>query len=174
MPGALLHEIEVVSVETNMAAAHLLDGIRVVRVDLLAERLRHFTPLEVLNSLFSTDELLTQASAGDRCALLSYRQERGTNGLTSSKTASFAHLTMDDDALRGVIAAARKLGVDSIWCDGWCMHARCAAPHLPDSDQSVIHALHTVRYTLYCQMGRSHILEVEVYCSLGQATEGTQ
>lgn len=118
MPKALLSQVELTTF--GSVAAQLPGDIRIVHVADLVERLRKCTPLEVLNVLFNTDELLSQPVAGCRCALLSYRQERGTNGLSSAEASAYAHVTLDGDAFRGVIAAAIKLGADSLWCDAWC------------------------------------------------------
>jgi hypothetical protein len=121
MPKPLaVQEVAMVSFGTTMAPARLLDGVRVVRVADLATQLRKSTPVEVLNKLFTTDELLSEALAGGKVALLSYRQERGTNNVSSSDAAAYAHLTLDGDAFRGLIASAKRLGVDSLWADAWC------------------------------------------------------
>ena len=117
---ALLDPAEI-EFETHSPAAVLSTALDVVRVADLVDRLRAQTPLQVLNELFSkTSELLRRGEAGQRVALVSYRQERGTGPSASSDAAAYAHLTLDDTALRGVVAAAERLRVDALWCDAWC------------------------------------------------------
>eukprot|EP00325_Prymnesiales_sp_UTEX-LB-985_P033785 CAMPEP_0174738800 /NCGR_PEP_ID=MMETSP1094-20130205/70539_1 /TAXON_ID=156173 /ORGANISM="Chrysochromulina brevifilum, Strain UTEX LB 985" /LENGTH=159 /DNA_ID=CAMNT_0015942283 /DNA_START=428 /DNA_END=904 /DNA_ORIENTATION=- len=82
--------------------------------------------LELLNTLANTNDLLSPVdSTGVRCALVSYRQEMRPVGFQAVAHsgpcgAAYDHLTLDGHALRGVVDAARLLGVDALWLDCWC------------------------------------------------------
>jgi hypothetical protein len=93
--------------------------MRVVRLEPLEERLQDATSKLVLEELANTDNLLQPLAADAKYALVSYRQE----------TSSVDALTLDGDALHGIIEAAKKLGCHAVWLDKWCYRFSGAYNH---------------------------------------------
>ena len=99
--------------------------IRVVRVATLELLLEQAKPAAVLQQLASTDTHLTPiAAASEGIALISYRQERrtpssefGCKGVVVDDCDAF---TIDGNALRDIVAQARRLAVSAIWMDVFC------------------------------------------------------
>ena len=111
-------ELEAIEAPPTPARENAVMSFRVVKISTLEERLRTTSELEVLNLLTTTEELSEMVSGLSaskvRCALISYRQERGGGG-------EYDHLTLDGAALRGAISAAKgELGAEALWLDAWC------------------------------------------------------
>eukprot|EP00966_Prymnesium_polylepis_P179862 4164406-Prymnesium_polylepis.1 len=90
----------------------LLSGssdVRVIHLSTIEERLAAQPVEKVLHELADTDSLLSIPTAKTRCALVSYRQERGCGDPS---------LTLDGHALLGVLATAKRAGMDFVWIDG--------------------------------------------------------
>ena len=107
--------------------------LQVVSVEKLEGMLHHMPAHEVLAELCEeqTCDCVSSVSLTDaRCALVSYRQERGalassSRGFTSSVARSvmeeqFERFTLDGEALHSVVAAAKELQVEFVWLDAWC------------------------------------------------------
>ena len=123
-------------------------SLKVVLVDDLHEQLHacHVTPLDLLQRLSDSKEFIKEVDTSlVSCALVSYRQEPHVckkhgvccANVSSAQQASderFDGLTMDGDALLGVIEAARRLDVKGVWCDKWCYRAEGAYDHRAFTD----------------------------------------
>jgi hypothetical protein len=99
--------------------------LRVVLVALLEARLKSESEYSVLSTLAHKDSLLTTTvrTSEVRCALVSYKQEKGTDmpgKRIQGVDGTFDAFTLDGSALRGIVAAARSLGAEAVWLDAWC------------------------------------------------------
>ena len=121
----------------------LVDDLRDALLELqqggTAEIYRHgvdrLNSVELLKVLANTSEYIKEVNTSDTpCALVSYRQERHT-----SESDAFEELTMDGDALIGVLSAAQRLGVKGLWCDAWCYRSTGEYNH-----DEFINTLHNV------------------------------
>ena len=80
--------------------------------------------LAVLTSLAKGEDMLTTVDTAEvSCALVSYRQEGPT---TKSE---FDAVTLDGQALRGIVGAARRLQCDAVWLDAWCYRSRAGGEY---------------------------------------------
>mmetsp|Transcript_38088 Transcript_38088/g.99917 ORF Transcript_38088/g.99917 Transcript_38088/m.99917 type:complete len:599 (+) Transcript_38088:61-1857(+) len=104
--------------------------VHVVLVSALESRLASSTPEMLLRELAGSNALLSRPTKGTRCALISYRQERGlmsgaqhpasAAGKSRVSHAELSSLTLDGQALLGAVTAARNAGLDAVWLDAWC------------------------------------------------------
>ena len=103
----------------NLSRPYVSYSIRCVRLDALRERLRTSTEKQVLSLLSRKDNplLATVLTAAVKCVFVSYRQEIGTQDVAD---APYDEFTLDGNALRGIIAAATRLGAEAMWLDCWC------------------------------------------------------
>ena len=103
----------------NISRPYISYSIRCVRLDALKERLGTSTEKQVLSLLSRKDNplLATVSTAAVKCVFVSYRQEVGTQDVAD---APYDEFTLDGNALRGIIAAATRLGAEAMWLDCWC------------------------------------------------------
>ena len=96
-------------------------NLRVVLLETLERQLASESDAAVLATLANGDTLLSDVRTMNvRSALVSYRQEKCALQKCGSGGDEFAAFTLDGAALRGIVAAARSLGVDAVWLDAWC------------------------------------------------------
>jgi hypothetical protein len=132
----LLEPVEVELEEWQPRVPSESRELRVVLVEVLEQRLQTHSALDVLTELATNDHnLLTLVStAKERCALVSYRQERGTSNSAARPSTcfdcatkpdkhqadSFSNFTLDGDAFQSVVASAKAHGIKGLWLDCWC------------------------------------------------------
>ena len=99
-----------------------MSSLRIVLVSRIEEQLDSnadttASELAVLALLAQGDTLLSTVRTSEvRCALVSYCHEPGS----ATRDSTFDAFTLDGPALRGIVAAARRLQVEALWCDKWC------------------------------------------------------
>lgn len=104
--GVELHGLEAGGAEQSPTM------VSAVRLSTLAEQLKRLSEVELLTLLASKESGLLETVEASRCVLVSYRQEAGPP--------PFDSLTLDGQALHGIVLAASQLGADAVWLDAWC------------------------------------------------------